>query len=272
VTRDVVLLTRSPEPDGPLLAEIARRGAAPLVVEALRFGPGRDRARLAERVADGGRDWIALTSARAAEALAELLRAGARPSPGARVAVVGDATAGPLAEAGLSPDLVAPAPAASALASALIAKRARSVLFLCGSRARPDLPETLAAAGVAVESLEVYSTEPAPFDARDLAATLDAGRLAASVVASPSAVEAVRDRLSPAHRALWLARPFAASGPTTAGALRALGAGRIAGAAEPSERGLAAALAAALDAPAAAEPARASRAAYNPPRPPGGDR
>jgi uroporphyrinogen-III synthase len=273
--RGAVLLARAPRSGGALLGALDRLGLEPLVVDALRFGPGRDRARLAERLAAAGGAWIALTSARAARALVEAVATGAALSAGARLAALGDASAAPLRAAGLAPALVAGGPPAgtapgegtapdaanaAALADAIAAAGGpRAALFLRGNRARRDLPERLARAGFAVEELEVYATDAAPFDAAPLAAALAAGRLAASIVSSPSTAEAVLARLAPPDRALWLDVPAVASGRTTAEALVSLGARRITVATAPSEEGLAAGLGAALAATRAPVGARAAR-------------
>ncbi len=245
MTARALLLTREPAPGGALLAAAERFRLEPLVIAAVQFSPGRDAALLADRLAHGTWDWIAMTSARAAESLAQAVAGGAAIPARTRLAVVGGATAAPLRSVGIEPALVAPAPSAAALAEAILGLgRARSVLFLHGSRARRELPDAMAAAGVAVELLEVYAAEDAAFDARPLAAALDAGCLAASIVSAPSAAAAICDRLAPREKRLWLDVPAVAAGRTTAEALRSFGAARIVTARDPSEQGLVEALAA----------------------------
>ncbi len=269
--RGAVLFTRAPRRGGPILAVVECFGLETLVVDALRFAPGRDRARLPGRLASAGDKWIALTSARAADALVEALAAGAALPGGARLAALGEETAAPLRAAGLAPAIVAgetgriTRASAAGLADAIVAAGGpRAALFLRGNRARRDLPERLARDGYSVEEMEVYETEPAPFDAGPLAAALASGRLEASVVWSPSAAEAILARLGERDRALWLDVPVVAPGRTTADALASLGASRIVVARAPSEDGLAEALESL--APLAshrADPARARAAGAN---------
>jgi uroporphyrinogen-III synthase len=171
------------------------------------------------------------------------VRAGARIPAGARLAAVGEGTSEVLREGGLAPHLVAPVPSAAALADAIIeAGRQRSILFLRGRRARRELPERLAAAGREVEELEVYTTEDAPFDAALLSQMIRGGRIAASVVTSPSAAEAIRGRLAPREWKRWLDTSIVVPGETTGAALGAHGASRVVVARTPLEDGLAEAL------------------------------
>jgi uroporphyrinogen-III synthase len=238
-----LLLTREPMSGGALLAAARRLALQPLVLPVLRFGAGADHERLATRLGETADAWIALTSARAAEALTAALADGAELAPSARIAALGEGTASPLRAARLHPALVADEANAAGLAAAIAsAEGPRSVLFLRGNRARRDLPDRLAASGFLVEELEVYTTEPASCDVSDLAAALDAGRLAASVVWSPAAAEALLGRLGPRHGAAWLGAPVLVPGRTTAAALEALGARRVVVAGRPTEQGLAKAL------------------------------
>lgn len=249
-----VLFTREPAAGGPLLHAAERLALRPLVIAALRFGPGRDLARLAMRLGRGGEDWVAVTSAHAAAALAHAAGERAVRASGLRVAALGEATAAPLRLAGIEPTLVAQDENAASLADAIVRVNAaegtsRAVIFLRGNRARRDLPERLAAARIPVEEIEVYVSDPAPFDEAPLVASLGERRLVASVIASPSAGQAVLARLAPAERALWLDVPAIAPGATTAAALASLGMRRITAARGPSEGGLADALTALLDHP-----------------------
>jgi uroporphyrinogen-III synthase len=240
---EIVLLTRVPSPGGPLLAAAARLGYEPLVISVLTFGEGRDRARFPEHLASGSWDWIAMTSRKAAEAFLEAREKGARPPANAKLAVVGEGTAEVLRRGGVTPELQGAEPNAASLADAIAAQKgARSVLFLRGRRARRELPERLAAAGIAVEELEVYTTEAAEFDAGPLRAAIASRRLAASVVSAPSAGEVIVAALGEASARKWLALPIVVPGATTAKALEALGAKRVTIARTPLEDGVAEAL------------------------------
>jgi uroporphyrinogen-III synthase len=239
----IVLLTRIPRPGGPLLAAAARLRYEPLVIPVLSFGEGRDRAQLGERLSKGSWDWIALTSRKAAEALLEVREKGAKLPGKARVAVVGEGTAEVLRRGGIAPELQGQEANAGSLAEAItLAKGARSVLFLRGRRARRELSERLVAEGIAVDELEVYTTEAAQFDVTPLRDAIGSGRLAASVVSAPSAADVVCSVLGEEASRIWLALPIVAPGATTARALEALGATRVAIARTPLEDGVAEAL------------------------------
>lgn len=239
----IVLLTRIPSAGGPLLAAAARLHHEPLVIPVLSFGEGRDRARFRELVSQGSWDWIAMTSRKAAEALLDVRDKGARIPRGAKIAVVGEGTAEVLRRGGITPDLHGDEPNAASLADAIAhAKGTRSVLFLRGRRSRRELPDRLTAAGIAVEELEVYTTEAAEFDATPIRKALAAGQLAASVVSSPSAAEAIRGALGEPAWRRWLELPIVVPGATTARALEALGATRVTIARTPLEDGVAEAL------------------------------
>jgi uroporphyrinogen-III synthase len=225
------------------LAAAARLGYEPLVISVLTFGEGRDRARFPEHLASGTWDWIAMTSRKAAEAFLEAREKGARPPANAKLAVVGEGTAEVLRRGGVTPELQGAEPNAASLADAIAAQKgARSVLFLRGRRARRELPERLAAAGITLEELEVYTTEAAEFDAAPLRAAIASRRLAASVVSAPSAGEVIVAALGEASARKWLALPIVVPGATTAKALEALGAKRVTIARTPLEDGVAEAL------------------------------
>ncbi|MFN0150301.1 MAG: uroporphyrinogen-III synthase [bacterium] len=257
----IVLLTRVPSAGGPLLAAAARLRHEPLVIPVLSFGEGRDRPRFRELLSKGSWDWIAMTSRKAAEALLEVRDEGARLPRGVKIAVVGEGTAEVLRRGGIAVDLHGDEPNASSLADAIArVKDVRAVLFLRGRRSRRELPERLAAAGVAVEELEVYTTEAAEFDAAPIRNALAAGQLAASVVSSPSAAEAIRGALGEAAWVKWLDLPIVVPGATTARALESLGATCVTIARTPLEDGVAEALLALLSLGESAKSARSAGA------------
>jgi uroporphyrinogen-III synthase len=141
---------------------------------------------------------------------------------------LGEASAEPVARAGLTVALPQGLTPSARTLAALVATRAavegiEKVLFLAGNRSLPDFPEALAASGVVIQRLEVYETRFARTDLHELRALLAERRLACAVFFSPSAAEALESALEPDEvRALHLV-PAAAKGPTTAAALRARG-------------------------------------------------
>ncbi|MBI5836076.1 MAG: uroporphyrinogen-III synthase [Candidatus Eisenbacteria bacterium] len=243
----LVLFPRPPEAGGPEEVVLAAAGCAALVVPAIRFEPGADSDALAEALRAGpAPDAVAVTSARAAEAVAAVLGA-MRPAPRVRLAAVGSATARPLREAGLDVDVPpqGEAQGAAALAAHLLRTLAPGarVLFPRGNLSLGTLPDALRAAGVQVRELEVYRTVDAVPDVEQLRAALDRRWVAAAVFTSPSGVEALRAALGPGGWKALAALPAVAPGRTTETALRAAGAVRVERAADPGRAGVAAALA-----------------------------
>jgi|CXWL01.1.fsa_nt_gi uroporphyrinogen III methyltransferase/synthase len=189
--------------------------------------------------------WLVFTSKHGVLGFWRGLRAAgrdARAFAGARVAVVGPATAAALEELGVVPDLVARPHRAEALVEALARELlpGHRVLFPAGSRARRETVDGLAAHGIAVEEIQVYETHsraPAPA----FRAALDRG-VDAVVFTSPSAVASyVEHDLPRGGAGLVLCL-----GPTTADEALRLGFAEPRVAAEHSETGLIDTLTAAL--------------------------
>jgi uroporphyrinogen-III synthase len=224
------LVARMEAEDNGLVAGLERRGFAVIRLRLLGTEPGRDMAALAARLEALPSDTaLAWTSRRAAAALAQVAMSGHRARlERAALFALGEASAGPLAEQGLSVR-VPPGPAAGAAALArFVAKAAaggafRRVLYLAGNRSLPDFEEGLAASGLETERLEVYATCALRPDTRDVRKALEARRLACAVFFSPSAAEALVALLDPGTLALLRRVPVAAKGPTTAAGVRARG-------------------------------------------------
>jgi uroporphyrinogen-III synthase len=227
----VYAIARDDAEDDRLAAGIERNGFDVLRLPLLETAEGRDAARLPALLASLEKGTaLAWTSPRAGAVLTRTALPRHRAAlEGAPLFALGDASAEPLAKEGLSvatPSASGPV-GARALAE-LIATRAaaagiRKVLFLAGNRSLPDLPEGLAARGLAMERLEVYETRFCRADVDPLLRLLVEKRLACLVVFSPSGAEALEALLLPdALKALHLV-PVAAKGQTTAAALRARG-------------------------------------------------
>jgi uroporphyrinogen-III synthase len=165
--------------------------------------------------------------------------------------VVGRATAEVLAASGLRIVLDDTVRDGGSLARAMVAARSRRddrVLIPRSRQGRTDVIEALVVAGAIVETVDVYSTMPAPIDDPAIAAGLallragapsdrgsPAERAAICALFAPSQVDALETLVG-----IRTIDPlFAAIGETTAQALRGAGAGRIVVATEPTPEGLA---------------------------------
>lgn len=186
-------------------------------------------------------DVVAVTSPRAADAVAARLRAlGAARLP-VPLFASGPASAAPLA-AFASTELadtarVGAVGAGRALAERLRDVRPAAVLFPCGDQRRDELPAILAAAGIAVREQVCYHTVPA--SAAVAAAAIE--RADVLVVASPMVARLLAHASGVAAQVG--ARPaLVAIGPTTAAAAEAAGWPATAVAATPDEEALAAAI------------------------------
>lgn len=129
-------------------------------------------------------DWVVVTSANAASAVADAL---SRPPPvPVRVAAVGGRTAQRLAAQGVAVDLVPDRFVAEALVEVFPPGGGR-VLYPAAAGARDVIPEGLRAKGWHVDVVEAYRTVPASPPASDVARAQDAD---AVLFTSPSTVSA----------------------------------------------------------------------------------
>lgn len=240
-----VLVTRGGAAGDKLATIVRSYGAEPVVSEVITHAPPADPAPFERAVARWNTchyDWLAVTSARAVDALVE---AGAQPGH-ARVAAVGPATVEALSTAGFEVDLT---PATSYTGEALGAALARELTEhpVANGRARVLLPlseiaensvETaLEDAGQAPDRVTAYRTIPVegdPATDSEVAAHLDA-----VLVLSSSGARAIAARFTPlpAHTVI------AAIGEPTAAELARLGLAAHVIASEHTAPGLVAALA-----------------------------
>lgn len=244
----LVLLTRPAGEADPLAAVLIGRGLRVVAVPTVELRPeppgGPLDAALAQRW-----DWIAVTSATGARAVAEAARR--VPAQTARWAAVGPATAAALAEAGINADLVARLPSGRGLADDLIAGDAngrlagRRILLARASAAASDLPSALRAAGADVTDVVAYRTVEAPAAAAGpLGAALRDPGLAAIVVASGAAVRGLVALAG--DPAALPGVPLVAIGPSTSSVAEALGFEHVVVATTPSVDALADAVEAAV--------------------------
>ncbi len=164
--RLAVALTREAGKNAPLDARLRQRGVSTVELPTLCFTP-LDHARLAERLlaASSRASWVVVTSADAANLLAHEWDRAQRPP--LTVACVGKATADALAAHGIAADFVPSKATAKVLAAELPADGPTSVLYPCSALAADTLCEALESRGFTTERLEVYTVEPAPWDAAE---------------------------------------------------------------------------------------------------------
>ena len=224
-----VLVTRTEEQAGPLLAALETAGARAVLVPMLELGRASDLAPLDRALADLALyDTVVFTSANAVRFTAERQLEVAGPWPSRpRVVCVGPRTAEAALEAGL-PVHALPRGRfdAEGVLETLLASESvsgRRFLLPGSDLARATLREGLARAGAEVDAVVAYQNRAAPFDAEKLGADLVAGRFDALTFASPSAVQHCWAGLSePARRAMMQTR-VASIGPATSRALAEIG-------------------------------------------------
>ncbi|HET6796219.1 MAG TPA: uroporphyrinogen-III synthase [Gemmatimonadales bacterium] len=184
---------------------------------------------------------VAVTSPRAAQAVAERLRArSAAVSAGSLPVAWASGPATAVGLDGLLGSVRLPATrggrlgAAHALARAMLAEHvAGPVLFPCGEAHREELPAVLRSAGLSVDEIVCYRSVLA--DVADARVAAQLGTIL--IVASPMVASLLAQACPRGHRPGLLA-----VGPTTAESARAAGWPPAAVAVEPSVRGLAAAV------------------------------
>ncbi|HEY0117504.1 MAG TPA: uroporphyrinogen-III synthase [Cellulomonas sp.] len=176
--------------------DVRRHGGEPVVAPLVAFAPPADPAPLLAAVDElgrGGFDWLVVTSATTADALAE---AGARVPGGTRVAAVGPATRTACERAGLPVDLVPSADSSgSGLAAVWPAGSAR-VLLPQSDLADPGLARGLRALGADVRAVVAYRTVPVPVEPA-LRADVAAGRIGAVLVTSGSVARQLSAQFGP---------------------------------------------------------------------------
>ena len=217
-----VAVTRPADSAEELAAPLRRLGAQVTLAPLIAVLPPTDRRPAADAAQSLAQlDWVVFTSANAARFFAALLSGEdrrARP-PHLRVAVVGPGT-----EAAVTRELAWPAHACpeqytgAALTAAMAAVAplgGAKVLWPRARDARDVLPVDLRAAEAILTAPVVYRTEPDPPAARRLIRLLEAGRLDALTLTSPSAVHCLA-----AAGVVPTGVVMAVIGPTTAAAAR----------------------------------------------------
>lgn len=171
--------------------------------------------------------WIILPSPTAVKHFAELLsRLHVAPGElkGIRLATVGEGSAARLQQAGLRCDYLPPSPRGQSLGESLPAQPGETVVIAGSRQTRPELSEPLTARGMNVQMLPLYAPRASAAGLDALAGELQAAACRGPnepclvLLTSPSAVDAICERLAPAvhadSRIGWIA-----IGPTTHGHL-----------------------------------------------------
>lgn len=243
-----LLVTRPAGQAAELVAALAARGVRSVGVPTVAIDREAAADRL-DRMLDDlrGADWLVLTSANGAAAVAERLGArGQGIPPGTRVAAVGPATAATLEAAGIAVDHVPAAYLTVAIAEGLGEVRGRRVVLARADAATPDLRDALLTRGALVEETVAYRTIEGPAASRDPLAAALHGPLDGIAFTSSSTVRGLIRLASPIDRARARALPAYCIGPVTAETARRAGFAIGAVAADHTAAGLADAIAEAL--------------------------
>ena len=240
-----ILVTRPSGQADDLCRLLVERSVAPQAVPTVAIDTTSAAAGLDAVLTDlESADWLVLTSANGAEALAARLLANGRRLPDRlRIAAVGPATADALAAAGVRVDHVPDRYLTVAIAEGLGDLRGRRVVLARADTATPALHDALVARGAIVEEAIAYRTIEGPASSRELLRVTLQRDLDGIAFTSGSTVRGLMRLASPIDRAR--ARTLAAFciGPVTAAEARNSGFHVAAVAAEHTASGLADAIA-----------------------------
>jgi uroporphyrinogen-III synthase len=221
-----VVVTRAVEQSEPLVHALREKGAVPVVVPMVAFGPPDDPSLQDEAIRElPGYDWIFLTSQNALRALQErcqFLKLGlAQAMSGVRVAAVGPTTAEAAENAGLKVAYVATKHQGVSLAEELAREiKGKRVLLPRSDRANPEIVQKLKQLGAQVKEAVAYKTiRPDNEDLSKVEALVGQG-VDAILFFSPSAVHHLQELLGNEKFLEFSSKTaFAAIGPVTEEAL-----------------------------------------------------
>jgi uroporphyrinogen-III synthase len=225
-----IVITRSPEQAVELAVALEAYGARVTTLASIAIRPLDDTTELDAALRTLSEyDWIVLTSANGARAVAERMRAlqvDWDTRRRARIAVIGPATARALEETGATADLVPEQFIAESILDELANVAGQRILLLRADIARKTLADELRIRGADVDEVTAYRTELASIEAAALDALLVHEHVDAVTFTSPSTVHGLMRGLAaaglePAHTLASVA--LCAIGPITAEALRGYG-------------------------------------------------
>ena len=240
-----VLVLRSQQDAGELVARIGAAGGVPIAVPLLAFSPAADggTALRAALAAAREHDWVIFTSETAVRfGGAELARGIGMDEP-PRIACIGPATARAARSAGLHVVLTTGGRQGGELLAAALGEVAgASILIPRSALASEDLPRALRARGAQVHCVEAYRNELPGGAESALRAALESG-VDALLLTSGSTIDRLVELLGePELRRLATLAALVCIGETTAASLRKHGIAPAAVALEPSAAGLVSAL------------------------------
>jgi uroporphyrinogen-III synthase len=167
-----IVITRARDQAGELADKLAKMGATPLIIPAIRIAPLPDLHQLEQALSQlSSYDWLIFTSVNGVHVFADRWKASGEQQASLRnlrVAAVGPATAEAVRSLGAE---VAFAPAefvAEAIAAGLGNLQNSRVLLPQAAIARPTLVELLTQQGAQVDAIPVYQTLPVEISANDL--------------------------------------------------------------------------------------------------------
>jgi uroporphyrinogen III methyltransferase/synthase len=240
-----LLVTRPAAQAAERVARLRERGIGSVVVPTVTIDQSSSAADLDRMLTTlDGADWLVLTSANGAEALAARVAITGRGLPaGTRVAAVGPATAEALCAAGIGVDHVPADYLTVEIASGLGDVRDRRVVLARADAATPELREALLARGARVEEVVAYRTIEGPASSRDpLRAALHADMHGVTFTSS-STVRGLLRLASAVDRGRARSLPAFCIGPVTAATARRSGFDVAAVAANHTAAGLATSIA-----------------------------
>ena len=239
-----ILVTRPNGQAGDLADHLRHRGFVPVIVPTVRIemAPAADLDAVLASLE--GADWLVVTSANGAQAVAERLAKMNRRLPdGLRVAAVGPVTADALRAADLRVDHVPDEYLTLAIADGLGDVAGRRIVLVQADAAAPDLSEALVTRGALVEEVLAYRTVEGPGESRDPLHAALQQELAGVTFTSGSTVRGLTRLASPIDRGRARTLLAFCIGPVTAVEARKSGFHIAAIAAEHTAAGLAEAIA-----------------------------
>ena len=223
---DTVLVTRPAEQAADLCRALEDHGIRPVAVPTVaidRTSALDDLDRMLDSGVDGA-DWLVITSANGAAALAERLAVGNRRLPAStRLAAVGPATANVLETAGLEVHHVPDEYLTVAIAEGLGDIAGRRVVLARADAATPALRDALLAAGASVTEVVAYRTVEGPSTSRDALNVALHKDLVGVAFTSSSTVRGLLRLASPTGRHRARTIPAFCIGPITAETARRSG-------------------------------------------------